>query len=70
MAMEIVVQRLEMGDVLLLDLPDQGGKVEAKVARDIDRTESSVRALLRIEGRDDFVKEWSVGDLVTVVRGP
>jgi hypothetical protein len=70
MALEFVAQRLEMGDVLLIDLPDQGGKVEAMVARPIDRNESTVRAVLRVEGHDDFVKEWSIGDLVTVVRGP
>jgi hypothetical protein len=70
MAMEFVVQRLEMGDVLLLDLPDQEGKVEAMVARPIDRSESTVRAVLRVAGRDDFVREWSIDDLVTVVRGP
>jgi hypothetical protein len=29
-----------------------------------------VRATVRVEGREDFVKEWSLGDLVTVVRGP
>ena len=70
MALEFVAQRLEMGDVLLIDLPDQEGKVEAMVARPIDRTESTVRAVLRVKGHDDFVKEWSIGDLVTVVRGP
>ena len=70
MAMEYAVQRLEMGDVVLIDLPEQGGEVEAKVIRPIDRTERTVRALLRAEGREDFVKEWPLGELVTVVRGP
>jgi hypothetical protein len=68
--MEYVVQRLEMGDVLLIELPEQGGKVEASVVRPIERTEMTVRATLRVEGRDDFVKEWPLGEMVTVVRGP
>jgi hypothetical protein len=25
---------------------------------------------LRVDGRKDFVKEWRLGELVTVVRGP
>jgi hypothetical protein len=70
MAMEYDVQRLQMGDVVLIDLPDQEGKVEAKVVRGIDRTDKTVRALLRVEGREDFVKEWPIGEKVTVVRGP
>jgi hypothetical protein len=40
------------------------------VAREIDRTEDSVRATLRVAGRDDFVEEWPLGELVTLVRGP
>ncbi len=70
MAMEFAVQRLEIGDVILLDLPEQGGEVEATVVRGIDRTDATVRATLRVTGLDDFVKEWSLGELVTVVRGP
>jgi hypothetical protein len=69
MAMEYVVQRLEMGDVVLIDLPGLG-EVEATVVRGIDRTDTSVRVPLRVEGRDDFVKEWPLGERVTVVRGP
>jgi hypothetical protein len=69
-ALDIEVQRLLIGDVVLLDLPDQDTKVEAKVVRAIDRTESTVLATLRVVGRDDFVKEWPLGELVTVVRGP
>ena len=38
MAIEVAVQRLEIGDVVLVSLPDQEEKVEATVARDIDRT--------------------------------
>jgi hypothetical protein len=70
MAMEYVVQRLEMGDVVLIDLPEQGGEVEAKVVEPIDRTKATVRVSLRVAGREDFVKEWPLGEKVTVVRGP
>jgi hypothetical protein len=42
MAIEVVVQRLEIGDVILVSAPDQEEKVEATVARDIDRTQSTV----------------------------
>jgi len=70
MAMEVTVQRLQLGDVVLVPLSDQGGEVEAKVLRPIERTEQTVRALLRVEGREEFVKEWSLGEMVTVVRGP
>lgn len=69
-AMEYDVQRLQMHDVVLIDLSEEGGKVEAKVVRAIDRTDKIVRALLRVEGREDFVKEWPIGERVTVVRGP
>jgi hypothetical protein len=70
MAMEYVVQRLQIGDVVLIDLPEQGEDVEAKVVRAIDRTDTTVRVSLRVEGRDDFIKEWPLGEMVTVVRGP
>jgi hypothetical protein len=70
MAIEFVVQRLEMGDVVLIDLPQQGGEVEATVVREIDRTDRTVLVSLRVEGREDFVKEWPLGEMVTVVRGP
>ncbi len=76
MAIEVDVQRLQVGDVILVDLDEQQGKVEAKVVRDIDRidridrTESTVRVTLRVEGRADFVKEWALDEMVTVVRGP
>jgi hypothetical protein len=69
-AMEYVVQRLEIGDVVLIDLPEQGGEVEAKVVRAIDRTDRTVRVSLRVEGWEDFVKEWPLDERVTVVRGP
>jgi hypothetical protein len=70
MAIEFVAQRLEIGDVILIDLPAQGGEVEATVVREIDRTDRTVRVSLRVEGREDFVKEWPLGEMVTVVRGP
>ena len=70
MAMEYLVQRLTMGDVVLIDLPEQGGKVEAKVVEPIDRTRTIVRVSLRVAGREDFVKEWPLDEKVTVVRGP
>ena len=69
MAMEYDVQRLQMGDVLLIDGSGQEQEVEAKVVR-VDRTDTTVRALLRVQGRDDFVREWPLGERVTVVRGP
>ena len=70
MAMEYIVQRLELGDVVLIDLDDQAGEVEATVVRAIDRTDTTVRVLLRVDGREDFVREWALGERVTVVRGP
>lgn len=70
MAIEFVAQRLEIGDVILLTLPEQDKKVEATVVRGIDRTDTTVRATLRVAGREDFVEEWPLGQLVTVVRGP
>ena len=70
MAIEVEVQRLELGDVVLVHLPDQDAEVEAMVVRGIDRTESTVRATLRVPGRDDFVKEWALDELITIVRGP
>ena len=70
MAMEFIAQRLEIGDVVLLDLGDGAGEVEATVVRNIDRTDTTVRATMRTEGREEFVHEWPLGALVTVVRGP
>jgi hypothetical protein len=70
MTIEFVVQRLQIGDFVLIDDSEQGGEVEAMVAKEIDRTERTVRVTLRVEGREDFVKEWPLGELVTVVRGP
>jgi len=70
MAIDVTVQRLEIGDVLLIDFLEDERPVEATVVRDIDRTETTVRATLRVAGREDFVREWTLGDLVTVVRGP
>ena len=70
MAIDVVAQRLEIGDVVLVSLTEQHEKVEATVIRAIDRTETTVRVMLRADGREDFVKEWPLGELVTVVRGP
>ncbi len=70
MAIELAAQRLEIGDVVLISPSEQERDFEAKVVRDIDRTETAVRVTLRVEGREDFVKEWPLGELVTVVRGP
>jgi len=70
MAIELEVQRLQIGDVILAPLPEQLDEIEAKVVREIDRTDSAVRVTLRVEGHDDFVKEWALGEMVTVVRGP
>jgi hypothetical protein len=70
MAMDVAVQRLVLGDVVLTTLPEQERDVEATVVREIERTATVVRATLRVEGREDFLKEWPLGELVTVVRGP
>jgi hypothetical protein len=64
------VQRLQLGDVVLADFPEHGGKVEATVVRQIDRTENAVRVTLRVEGHDEFVQEWPLGEIVTAVSGP
>jgi hypothetical protein len=69
MAIEFVAQRLELGDVVLVTIPGRG-EVEATVVRKIDRTATSIRATLRVEGQEDFVQEWAIGEMVTVVRGP
>ncbi len=69
MALEFAAQRLEIGDVVLIEIPGEG-ELQAMVARPIERTETTVRATLRAAGRDDFVHEWAVGELVTVLRGP
>ena len=68
--MAYAVQRLETGDVVLIDLAHEAGPVEAKVTRAIDRTDTTVRVSLRLAGREDFVREWPLGEQVTVVRGP
>jgi hypothetical protein len=54
--MEFEVQRLQVGDVILVDLPEHGAEIEAKVVREIDRidridrAESTVRVTLRVGG--------------------
>jgi hypothetical protein len=67
MAIDFEVQRLQIGDVILIERPDE---VEATVVRDIDRDETTVRAALRVAGVEDFVMEWPLGTMVTVIRGP
>ena len=68
--MEYEVQRLELGDAVLVRLSGQDEEVEATVVRDIDRTATTVRATMRVKGREDFIQEWPLDELVTVVRGP
>ena len=70
MAMAYAVQRLEIGDVVVIDLDEGTGEVEAKVLRPIERSDTTVRVWLRVDGREDFVREWPLGEQVTVVRGP
>jgi hypothetical protein len=67
-AIEFPVQRLQIGDVVALS--EQGSEVDATVVREIDRTELTVRVTLRVDGREDFIKEWPIGEMVMVVRGP
>jgi hypothetical protein len=69
-AIDIEVQRLQLGDVIMTDAPGHDAKVEATVFREIDRREDSVLVALRAAGTDDFVKEWPLGAMVTVIRGP
>lgn len=70
MALDVAVQRLLIGDVILIDIPGRGEQIEATVSRDIERTDTSVRVTLRIQGSDDLVREWELDELVTIVRGP
>ena len=70
MALDVPAQRLEIGDVVLLRLPGEDATIEAKLVRNIQRTPTIVRARLRVAEGEDFVHEWALGELVTVVRGP
>jgi hypothetical protein len=70
MALDVPAQRLEIGDVVLLRLPGEDATVEAKLVRNIERTPTIVRARVRVAEGEDFVHEWALGELVTVVRGP
>jgi hypothetical protein len=36
----------------------------------VGHREGTVLATLRVLGQDDFVKEWPLDELVTLVRGP
>ena len=62
MAMEYDVQRLQLGDVVLIDLDDETGPVEAEVVRSIERNDTTVRVSLRVEGREEFVREWRLAN--------
>ena len=77
MAIEVDVQRLQLGDVISIDLPDQGTNVEAtvvghspEIVREVERSESTVRAKLHVSGQDDFMMEWPLDTRVTLIRGP
>ena len=70
MAIELLVQRLEIGDVVLIDVRELERQVEPTVVREIDRTDTTVLVTLRVPGREGFIEEWRIGELVTVVRGP
>jgi hypothetical protein len=70
MAMEVDVQRLELGDVVLIDSGREAGQVEAKVVRAIDRDDTTVRVTLHVEGRGNLVREWPLGEKVILVSGP
>ena len=69
MAIEVAAQRLEIGDVVLMDLSEEERPVEATVVRDIDRTDTTVRVTFRVGGRESFVREWPLGEMVTVRAG-
>ena len=66
--LDFVVQRLEIGYVVLIGLPDETGQVESTVVPG-DRGERipPVRATLRVKVREHFVKAMASGQLVTVV---
>jgi hypothetical protein len=70
MALDVAVQRLQIGDVILVDAPSHHEQIEATVSRDIERTDRSVRVTLRVHGSADVVREWAIDEMVTVVRGP
>jgi len=70
MALDVEVQRLQIGDVVVVTPAGEDADTEATVLREIERTASTVRVTLRIAGREDWVEEWPLDTLVTVVRGP
>lgn len=59
-------------DRLIYVAHDRIGHAEISFQRTGPRTIgfSVGRVLLRVEGREDFVREWHIGERVTVVRGP
>ncbi len=70
MALDVEVQRLQIGDVISVMLPGEEHLSEVQVIRDAERTDTGVRLTLRMAGRDDFTQEWPVGFLISLVRGP
>jgi hypothetical protein len=71
MVIDCEAQRPQLGDVVLIDLPDQPAKVAGKVVRPIERTESAVLVTLRVAGQDDFVREWMLDERWSQLpRGP
>ena len=48
MAMDVEVQRLQIGDVVMVAPPGEEAKAEATVTRPIRRTNSTVRVALRV----------------------
>ena len=71
MAMEYDVQRLVLGDVVLVDLDGEPEPVEGKVVREIDRTRHD-RPRFVASGRARGLRQGVAlsGHRVTVVRGP
>jgi len=74
---EVDVEMLQLGDVILIDIPEQGANIEAQVVgespeivRELDRGDSTVRARLRVSGRDDLMMVWPLDTRVTLIRGP
>ena len=56
MAFDFVAQRLEIGDVVLIDLPDEDGQVEATVIREKERFSQRL-TLLYADGRIALLSE-------------
>ena len=61
MAIEFVVQRLQIGDFVRIDLPEKVGKSEAKVAGSIEQN-GRCASRCASAGREDFVKSGLSAD--------